>query len=235
MLGWRAAFFGVGLVLVLLAILVQVAFPGTKATHAGTGLRQTYAEVLGVPMLGNVLVANLFERSIFQATVLYLPPFLMLNYGLGTADVAPALALVAIGTILGNGVGGWLGDRFHGPRAAIFVGAQSIAGGFALILFGVAPGLVFSVVLGALFGLSNASSRPAFLALGAELSPRYRGALLGLLSLTNQGGTVLGTSLGGVAIGLGGFGPLAVLTMCGGIGAAALALPLVRLKMAREA
>jgi predicted MFS family arabinose efflux permease len=235
MLGWRAAFFGVGLVLVLLAILVQVAFPGTKATHTGTSLRQTYAEVLGVPMLGNVLVANLFERSIFQATVLYLPPFLMLNYGLGTADVAPALALVAIGTILGNGVGGWLGDRFHGPRAAIFVGAQSIAGGFALILFGVAPGLVFSVVLGALFGLSNASSRPAFLALGAELSPRYRGALLGLLSLTNQGGTVLGTSLGGVAIGLGGFGPLAVLTMCGGIGAAALALPLVRLKMAREA
>ena len=235
MLGWRAAFFSVGIVLVLLAILVQVAFPASKPTHSGESLRQTYADVLGVPLLGNVLVANLFERSIFQAAVLYLPPFLMLNYGLGTADVAPALALVAIGTIVGNGLGGWLGDRFRGPRAAIFVCAQSVAGGFALILFGVAPGLVFSVVLGALFGLSNASSRPAFLALGAELSPRNRGALLGLLSLTNQGGTVLGTSLGGVAIGLGGFGPLAVLTMCGGIGAAALALPLARVKIAREA
>jgi len=103
------------------------------------------------------------------------------------------------------------------------------------VLFGVAPGLVASVVLGALFGLTNASSRPAFLALGAELSPRYRGALLGLLSLTNQGGSVLGSSLGGLAIGLGSYGTLALLTMCGGLGAAVLAVPLARVKLAREA
>src|ERR1051326_6683276 len=212
-LGWRAAFFSVGLVLVLLAMLVHVAFPASKPTHSGESLRQTYADVLSVPLLGNVLVANLFERSIFQAAVLYLPPFLMLNYGLGTADVAPALALVAIGTLAGNALGGWLGDRFRGPRATIFVCAQTIAGGFALVLFGVAPGLVYSVVLGALFGLSNASSRPAFLALGAELSPRYRGALLGLLSLTNQGGTVLGSSIGGLALGLGSYGTLGVLAV----------------------
>ena len=102
------------------------------------------------------------------------------------------------------------------------------------MLFGVAPGLVLSVALGALFGMINATSRPAFLALGSELSPRYRGALLGLLSLTNQGGTVLGSSLGGLAIGLGSYGTLAVLTLCGGLGAAALALPLARVKLASE-
>ena len=85
-----------------------------------------------------------------------------------------------------------------------------------------------SVVLGGLFGLSNATSRPAFLALGSELSPRYRGALLGLLSLTNQGGTVLGSSLGGLAIGFGSYSTLALLTVCGGLGAAALAVPLAR-------
>jgi predicted MFS family arabinose efflux permease len=191
--------------------------------------------VLGVPRLGNVLLANLLERSIFNAAVLYLPPFLILNYGLGTADVAPALALVAIGTIVGNSFGGWLGDRFRGPRATIFVCAQLVAGGVSLVLFGIAPGLVASVVLGALFGLTNASSRPAFLALGSELSPRYRGALLGLLSLTNQGGSVLGSLLGGLAIGLGSYSTLALLTMCGGVGAALLAVPLARLKVVREA
>jgi predicted MFS family arabinose efflux permease len=232
--GWRWAFFSIGAVLLALAALVQLAFPPGNPTHSRVSLRQTYAEVFSVPLLGNVLVANLLERSIFQAAVLYLPPFLMLNYGLGTADVAPALALVAIGTLAGNALGGWLGDRFRGPRATIFVCAQTVAGGFALILFGVAPGLVFSVVLGALFGLSNASSRPAFLALGAELSPRYRGALLGLLSLTNQGGTVLGSSLGGLALAFGSYGTLAILTICGGLGAAALALPLTRVKVARE-
>jgi predicted MFS family arabinose efflux permease len=226
--GWRWAFAATGLVLVALGIVVRLTFPLARPAHGGGSLRQTYTEVLRVPLLGNVLIANLLERSIFNAAVLYLPPFLMLSYGLGTADVAPALALVAIGTILGNALGGWLGDRFKGPRATIFVCAQLIAGGFGLVMFGVAPGLVLSVVLGALFGMSNASSRPSFLALGSELSPRYRGALLGLLSLTNQGGTVLGSVSGGVAISLGSYGTLALLTMCGGIGAAALAIPLAR-------
>jgi predicted MFS family arabinose efflux permease len=226
--GWRAAFAATGLVLVLLGLIVQLAFPASKPSHTGSSLRQTYAAVLGVPRLGNVLVANLLERAIFNAAVLYLPPFLMLNYALGAANVAPALALVAIGTIVGNTLGGWLGDRF--PRALIFVFAQLIAGCLGLALFGLTPGLVVSVVLGGVFGLTNATSRPAFLALGSELSPRYRGALLGLLSLTNQGGTVLGSSLGGLAIGFGSYTTLALLTACGGVGAAALAVPLARVR-----
>ena len=233
--GWRWAFGVTGVLVLVLAVLVHIAFPAPRPTQTGGSLRQTYTEVLSVPLLGNVLAANLLERSIFNATLLYLPSFLMLSYGLATADVAPALALVAIGTLVGNSVGGWLGDRFVGPRATIFVCAQLVAGGVGLALFGVAPGLVISVVLGAVFGMVNASSRPSFLALGSELSPRYRGALLGVLSLTNQGGTVMGASLGGLAIAFGSYGTLALVTMCGGLGAAALALPLARLKVAREA
>ena len=232
--GWRWAFAATGGVLLVLAGLVHTLFPSPRPTHTGSSLRQTYSAVLGTPLLGNVLTANLLERSIFNAAVLYLPPFLMLSYGLTAADVAPALALVAIGTIVGNTVGGWLGDRFQGPRAAIFVSAQLAAGCIGLALFGLVPGLVVSVLLGAIFGLVNATSRPAFLALGSELSPRYRGALLGLLSLTNQGGSVLGSTLGGLAIGLGSYSTLAVLALCGGAGAAALALPLARVKLARE-
>jgi len=45
---------------------------------------------------------------------------------------------------------------------------------------------------------------------------------------------VLGSSLGGLAIGLGSYGTLAVLTLCGGLGAAALALPMARVKLASE-
>jgi predicted MFS family arabinose efflux permease len=225
--GWRWAFALTGAVLLVLAVCVHVAFPHVRPEHERSSLRQTYAAVLGVPGLGNVLGANLLERSIFNAAVLYLPSFLMLQYSLSAGDVAPALALVAIGTIVGNSIGGWLGDRF--PKASTFVGAQLIAGGVGLVLFGIAPGLVLSVVLGGLFGLTNATSRPAFLALGSELSPRYRGSLLGLLSLTNQGGSVLGSSLGGLAISLGTYQSLALLTLCGGLGAAALALPLTRL------
>ena len=89
LLGWRAAFAATGLVLIGLAVIFQLAFPATKPSHAGSSLRQTYAAVLGVPLLGNVLVANLLERSIFNAALLYLPPFLMLNYGLGRRTSPP--------------------------------------------------------------------------------------------------------------------------------------------------
>lgn len=224
--GWRWAFAVTGLVLLGLAIVVQVAFPSPKPTHEPASLRQTYSTVLGTPLLGNVLGANLLERAVFNAAILYLPPFLMLTYSRSAAEVAPALALVAIGTILGTSLGAWLGDRF--ARARVFVIAQLIAGAIGLTLFATAPGLVVSVLLGSAFGLSNASSRPAFLALGSELSPRHRGALLGLLSLTNQGGAVLGSSLGGIAIALGSYAALAAAVLTSGVGAAGLAWALVR-------
>ena len=53
--------------------------------------------------------------------MLYLPPLLMVHYALG-AGRAPAPALVAIGTILGNGPW-WMAGR-PVPEAPIFVGAH---------------------------------------------------------------------------------------------------------------
>jgi DHA1 family inner membrane transport protein len=225
--GWRWAFAATGACLVLLGGAVQLAFPLPPRAAQTSSLRQTYAAVLRAPFLGNVLGANLIERSVFNAGVLYLPSFLMLSYSLTASEVAPALALVAVGTIVGTSVGGWLGDRL--PRARIFVVAQLAAGVVAVTLFGTQAGLVVSVLLGGLFGLSNASSRPAFLALGSELAPRHRGALLGLLSLTNQGGAVLGASLGGVAIGVGSYRGFALLLLTSAVAAAALAVPLALL------
>jgi predicted MFS family arabinose efflux permease len=112
--------------------------------------------------------------------------------------------------------------------------AQATAGAIALALFTLPLGLAISAVGGALFGLMNAISRPALLALGAELSNRYRGGVLGILSLTNQGGIVAGSSLGGVAIGLGNYTALAVVMFGGGVLASLQALPLVRRERAQR-
>jgi len=160
--------------------------------------------------------------------VLYLPSFLMLSYGLDAVAVAPVLVLVAIGNIVGTIGGGWLGDRF--PKATIFLIAQAVSGVVALGLFTQTPGLAISAAGGALFGLLNASSRPALLALSVELSARHRGAVLGLLSLTNQGGIVLGSSVGGVAIGLGGYGALALIMTMVAVLATGWAVPLRKLR-----
>lgn len=228
LLGWRWAFVATGLTLLVLALLVRLRFPARRPTQADTGVLATYRAVLGVPLLGNVLAANLLERGVFNAAALYLPSFLMISYGLSGVEVAPTLALLAVGTMVGNVLGGWLGDRAR--RAAIFVAAQILAGALGLALFGLPLGLVASALGGTVFGLANAASRPAFLALATELSPGHRGALLGLLSLTNQGGAVVGSALGGLVIGLGSYPALGVAVGCGGVLAAALALPLARRK-----
>jgi predicted MFS family arabinose efflux permease len=147
------------------------------------------------------------------------------RYRLGAAAVAPALAVVAVGAIAGNLLGGWLGDRL--PRPAVFVAGQAAAGALGLGLFSLPAPLVAAMGLGALFGLASASSRPAFLALSSDLAPRHRGAMFGLIGLTNQGGLVLGSALGGLAIELSGYGALAVVALCEGCLAAGLAVPLL--------
>ena len=208
MFGWRWAFAATGVLLMALAVLIQLTFPVGRVQPSEGGILATYRAVVGVPALASVLIANLFERALFNLSVLYLPSFLMLSYGLDAVAVAPILVLVAIGNIVGTIGGGWLGDRL--PKAMIFLVAQTLSGIVALALFTLTPGLAISAAGGALFGLVNASSRPALLAIGAELSSRHRGAVLGLLSLTNQGGIVLGSSVGALAIGLGGYGALAL-------------------------
>jgi len=136
------------------------------------------------------------------------------------------LVLVAIGAITGNVLGGRLGDRFSKP--GIFVIFQLVSAGLGLALFG--GGLSFApvVALAILLTLCNSGSRPAFLAYASELAPRQRGALLGLIALTNQSGLVIGSAVGAAAIGSGGYRGMALAALAQGVLGAALALPLLR-------
>ena len=224
--GWRWAFAAIGLVMLLLAGCVWRWFPRIPPTASGTSVVATYKAVWGAPRLLNLLGANLMERSLFAMVVIFLPAFVMLSFHLSAVGVAPVLVLVAIGAIVGNVLGGRLGDRFNKP--GIFVIAQIISAGLGLALFG--PGLPFAsvVALATLLTLCNAASRPAFLAYGSELAPRQRGALFGLIALTNQSGLVIGSAGGAAAIGGGGYQGMALAALAQGVLAAGLALPLLR-------
>jgi MFS transporter, DHA1 family, inner membrane transport protein len=157
---------------------------------------------------------------------IYLPAFFMLHYHMTAFDIAPVLAVVAVGTILGNVLGGWLGDRFLKP--GIFVIAQLIAGTLGFTLFHARLRLPAALLLATILALANAASRPGFLAYGSELAPTQRGALFGLIALTNQSGLVIGSAAGAVVIGRGGFAGMAIAAVCQGVLAAGLALPLLR-------
>lgn len=224
-LGWRWAFAAIALVMLALTAGVQLWFPRIPPVAAGTSVLATYRAVWGVPRLLPLLGANLLERSLFAMVAIYLPAFVMLSFHMTAVGVAPVLALVAVGAISGNVLGGRLGDRFHKP--AIFVIAQVISAALGLALFG--AGLPFAPVVALAFALTlcNAASRPAFLAYGSELAPKQRGALFGLIALTNQSGLVIGAAVGAAAIGGGGYRGMALAAVAQGAVAAGLALPLL--------
>lgn len=225
-LGWRWAFVTIALLMLALTGAVQLWFPRIPPVAAGTSVLATYRAVWGVPRLLPLLGANLMERSLFAMVAIYLPAFVMLSFHMTAVGVAPVLALVAVGAISGNVLGGRLGDRF--PKPAIFVIAQVVSAALGLALFG--AGLPFAPVVALAFALTlcNAASRPAFLAYGSELAPRQRGALFGLIALTNQSGLVIGSAVGAAAIGGGGYRGMALAAVAQGVVAAALALPLLR-------
>ncbi|HUM15738.1 MAG TPA: MFS transporter [Candidatus Nitrosotalea sp.] len=232
-LGWRWAFVAIGLLMLLLTGGISLWFPRIPPMASGTSVVATYRAVWGVPGLLSLLGANLMERSLFAMVAIYLPAFVMLSFHMTAVGVAPVLALVAIGAITGNVLGGRLGDRFHKP--AIFVIAQVISSALGLALFG--AGLPFAPVVALAISLTfcNAASRPAFLAYGSDLAPRQRGALFGLIALTNQSGLVIGSAVGAAAIGGGGYRGMALAALAQGVLAAGLALPLLRPRRAPSA
>jgi len=233
-LGWRAAFAGLGLVLLALAAVVRLAFPAVAPAGAPAPAAEGRpGSILGAPGLLPLLLANQLERMLMFMVTLYLPAFLMLAYGLDMAQVAPPLALIALGAVAGNLLGGWLADRM--TRLVVFGAAELAAGLVALGLFVGHPGLWPSVAVGIGFGLANALGRPGMLAHGSDLVPERRGAVLGLLSLTNQGGLVLGSALGGLAVDLGGYRTLGVAACAAGALAAVLAARLTLQRRPRAA
>ncbi len=225
-LGWRWAFAAIGCVMLLLAGSVWRWFPRIPPTASGTSVFATYRAVWGVPRLLNLLGANLMERSLFGMIAIYLPAFFMLSFHMSAVGVAPVLALVAVGAIAGNVLGGRLGDRVNKP--GIFVTAQIVSAGLGLALFGAGLRFAPAALLATVLTLCNSASRPAFLAYGSELAPRQRGALFGLIAMTNQSGLVIGSAVGAAAIGGGGYRGMALAALAQGVLAAGLALPLVR-------
>jgi predicted MFS family arabinose efflux permease len=225
-LGWRWAFVAIGGVMLLLAASVWRWFPRIPPIASGTSVFATYRAVWSVPRLLNLLGANLMERSLFGMIAIYLPAFFMLSFHMSAVGVAPVLALVAVGAIAGNVLGGRLGDRFNKP--GIFVTAQIISAGLGLALFGAGLRFAPAALLATVLTLCNSASRPAFLAYGSELAPRQRGALFGLIALTNQSGLVIGSAVGAAAIGGGGYRGMALAALAQGVLAAGLALPLLR-------
>jgi DHA1 family inner membrane transport protein len=209
--GWRVAVAAHAVTALVAAAAVWLSVPGGVNAAAAPGrFRAGLQGVLGVRTVA-LLLANTTERTCFAAVSVYLAAYLLTIYGVSMQALALALALVALGNLAGNVLGGWLADRVV-ARPLVFAGASALTAALALPLMLWRPGVAWSVALGFGYSLTNAAGRPAVMATLSEVPSEVRGAILGLNITMSSVGWLSATALGGWLVARHGFGSLGVLT-----------------------
>jgi predicted MFS family arabinose efflux permease len=208
--GWRAAVAAHAGTTLLGAGALWLAVPGRRAAPAPPGQPGRILRGLVGRRILALLLASTMERTCFAAMAVYLATFLLTTYGVAMQALALALALVALGNLAGNVLGGWLADRVT-ARPLAFAATSAATGTLALPLMLWRPGLTVSVLLGFAYSLANAAGRPALMAALSEVPAEVRGALLGLNVTMSSLGWLGATALGGWLIGRHGFGSLGIL------------------------
>jgi MFS transporter, DHA1 family, inner membrane transport protein len=221
--GWRAAIVAHALVVLVCAVAVWFVVPSGSGRSLARPVPFGSVVRLVGPRVLALLLAGSTERICYAAVAVYLPTFLLTRYAIGAPQLALSLALVATGNLLGNLVGGQLSDRVRAPQlvlAASLIGA----GALAVPVFAFPAALPLSIVLSFAYTMVNATGRPAGLTVLSRVSNEARGAVLGLNITFSSVGWVGATLLGGMVVGLAGFGGLALLTLGFGLLGGLLAL-----------
>ena len=218
--GWRVAMAAQASTALVAAAAVWLAVPrGVTVPDAAGRSRVRLRGLLGTRTLA-LLLASTMERTCFAAMAVYLSAFLITTYGIPMQGLALALALVSLGNLAGNLLGGWLADRIA-ARPLVVAAASAGTGALALPLMLWHPGVALSVAIGFAYSLANAAGRPALMATLSEVPAEVRGAILGLNVTMASVGWLGAAALGGWLVGRHGFGSLGVL-MAGVSGAGAL-------------
>ena len=217
--GWRMAFAGEGVLLILLAGAIWQTVPRAGKEEEKVGVMSGLAAALRERSTRFLLLANALERISFNAVGTYLAAFLMQSYGLRLEHAAPVLSAIAMGTLLGALLGGRLADR--GRQALQYVGFEAVAAGLALFLFATQPGVLSTSLVAAAFGISSSMARPAWLWLMNRVPPSVRTTTMGFASTTNQIGIVGGAAIGGALVGAGSYSLVGVLACTAAIAGAA--------------
>ena len=207
--GWRYALGTHGATTVLIALAVRAATPPDiphppHAQRARAPLSSLFQFKL-VALMG----AGTTERVCFATLAVYLPTFLQRAYGVGLSQLALALALVALGNLVGNIVGGRIADRTH-SRRAVFGTSLALTAVLAIPTLLWEPGLAVTVALGFVYSLVNATGRPSLMSVLSDMPSEIRGALFGLNVTMASMGWLLAGSVGAALLAAGGFSALGI-------------------------
>ena len=220
--GWRGALAAQGLATLAAMLALWVVVPRVRARRTERPVPvRSVVKLLGPKVLA-LLGAGTMERVCYACVVVFLPTYLLATYGVSLQSLAIGLALVSLGNLAGNFLGGHLTDRVPN-RAFLFAASLAVTAVLALPLLLWQPGVELSIIFGFAYTVVNAIGRPAVLAAVSEVSSEARGALMGLNVTFSSFGWLGASALGGWLITGSGFGALGLLAAATGLAGAILA------------
>jgi predicted MFS family arabinose efflux permease len=150
--GWRAAYFALGALVLLLGLPFTALFVRERPRAAGQPATPLAGASVGQGVRSGafwILVGTLFLSSIsVNGAITHLSP-LLTDRGVSPAAAALAASTLGLASFLGRLITGFLLDRFFGPRVGFCLYAAT-AGGILLLATArsVMPGLAAAVLIG---------------------------------------------------------------------------------------
>ena len=214
--GWRFPFLSVGLCFFLAAALLIELVPYNRPLGTRLDLFQRLKWVARLPVTRSIVATNLLARMTWGAIMTFFPAFLITSYGLGTADVALPVAIVAIWATVAPLVAGYIG---RGRRRLVIVAAMLISAAVpGLGIFLLAEDTWTSVILAGTFMLLIVPVTTMLSITFAEIGGAYRGTLAGVISCTNWAGAALGAGIGGILVAQFGYSAISYLLVVAVLG-----------------
>ena len=224
-LGWRASFWGIAMIGVMVMAALALTLPKAAAPAAGDMLAEL--RVLGRRRVLSALALTVIGSSAMFTVFTYITPILREQTGASLGFITAMLVLYGLGLTVGNWIGGKFADRSVDRTLIVTLAGLSLV----LLTFAVAmPFASLSALLIFLWGIASFALVPPLQVRvmdAAREAPNLASAVnIGAFNL----GNAIGAALGGAVI-AGGLGYPAV--AMAGAGASALGLLMIVLMSRR--
>ncbi|MBL7168010.1 MFS transporter [Candidatus Bathyarchaeota archaeon] len=200
--GWRTAFLGFVLPIVLLGTLLSyLGLPsnpsGEGTSTGGRGFVEGFRDVLMNSSAVACLLGSALNAACWQAVVFYSASFMRQRFQVSTGFASMYIIGGALSYTVGSLVSGRFVNRFGRKRVTVIT--SILAGAFTLLYYNVLDiwASIFLAYVASLFtGVRSSSSS----SLTMEQIPSYRGTMMSISSAIDNMGVALGAGLGGLML-----------------------------------
>lgn len=207
-LSWRLTFVLLGLVTSAVTFVMFTRFPSTERAppRLGATYRGDYAAIFRNRFAVALVLANLLGAMFWFAWITYMGAFFKHEFDLSTGQLAPVVATIGLGVLVGSNAGGRLADRT--AKKPIVVISGFLVAGLIILETNVIIAVWFAALLNFLYAIPGGARFATSTAMTTELAPERRGTMMAINSSAQQLGIMSGAAIGGLTVAASGYAAL---------------------------